>query len=149
MIGAHLIRHPIISVIAAAVLAMPVAASAASLTDTTPTSAVTATAPSPRAATASEDPNRLRYERLCARVPLLETRRENLVAWIEADASTTGSLLWLRDRIEEAREAGADRRAAVLEHRLARRERVLVKLRELESRLAEVAETCAAASGAE
>lgn len=84
-----------------------------------------------------------RLDQACARVPDLTTRVENVIDRINGDADTVGSLLWIGERIDAARDNGRDDLADFLENRQEiRRERVdLLELR-LDA-LAEAAQMCA------
>ncbi len=44
-----------------------------------------------------------RYRRACLRIPNLQLRTETLIARLNGDASTLGSLLWLQAQIDDAK----------------------------------------------
>jgi hypothetical protein len=98
-----------------ALLAAPAGATAGTATTDTPvvigSDTVTDTTDSPEIGP--------RVERACLRIPNLELRTERLIVRLDGDASVRGSLAWLADRAEAAREAGRDQRAEVLENRVA------------------------------
>lgn len=83
-----------------------------------------------------------RVDCLCARVPVVTDRAERALDRINGDASVRGSILWLHDRADRARDAGRDDLADLIEGRIdIRIERVDV----LEARLdwlSEAAEKC-------
>jgi len=74
------------------------------------------------AATGSESDVPPRIERACLRIPNLTTTTENVLARINGDADTIGSLRWLDDRIAGAERHGRDERAEFLTNRRAVRE---------------------------
>lgn len=63
-----------------------------------------------------------RIERACLRIPNLTTRTENVLARINGDADTRGSLLWLDERIADAEERGREGWVEFLTNRRAVRE---------------------------
>ncbi|HLF59929.1 MAG TPA: hypothetical protein VI980_01960 [Acidimicrobiia bacterium] len=88
---------------------------------------------------ATPDPERReqRLDMACARVPNLTTRVENVLARINGDAETRGSIAWLETKAEQARENGREQLAEFIENRIAvRTERIDV----LEIRLDNLAE---------
>jgi hypothetical protein len=60
-----------------------------------------------------------RRDLLCARVPNAIIRTQSLEKRLAADASTQGSLAWVRARVEKAETAHHDQVATVLKNRLA------------------------------
>ncbi len=83
-----------------------------------------------------------RVDRLCARVPLVTDRVEQALDRINGDASERGSILWLYDKADRAREAGRDDLADLIEGRIdIRIERVDVLEARLEW-LSEAAQLC-------
>jgi hypothetical protein len=90
-----------------------------------------------------------RQERLdlaCARVPNLTARVENVLARIQGDADTVGSIAWLENKAAEARENGREQLAGLIENRIAvRTERIDVLVIRLDN-LAEAAAACEARS---
>jgi hypothetical protein len=59
-----------------------------------------------------------RRQALCARVPKAVVRTQALEKRLAADASTKGSLAWLRTRIDEAKASNRDQVVTVLQNRL-------------------------------
>lgn len=57
----------------------------------------------------------------CARVDTARDRLTRLVGRIQADAGTTGSVAWLRDRAERAADEGRDDQSGILAGRADRR----------------------------
>ena len=47
------------------------------------------------------------YERACLRIPNLQMRTDNVIARLNGDASTRGSLLWLQAQIDDANGQGS------------------------------------------
>jgi hypothetical protein len=90
-----------------------------------------------------------RQERLdlaCARVPNLTARVESILARIQGDADTVGSIAWLENRAAEARANGRDGLAELIENRIAvKTERIDVLVIRLDN-LAEAAAACEARS---
>lgn len=90
-----------------------------------------------------------RQERLdlaCARVPNLTARVGSVLARIQGDADTVGSIAWLESRAAEARANGRDGLAELIENRIAvRTERIDVLVIRLDN-LAEAAAACEARS---
>jgi hypothetical protein len=90
-----------------------------------------------------------RQERLdlaCDRVPNLTARVENILARIQGDADTVGSIAWLENRAAEARANGRDGLAELIENRIAvKTERIDVLVIRLDN-LAEAAAACEARS---
>lgn len=84
-----------------------------------------------------------RLDQACDRVPDLTTRVENVIDRMNGDADTVGSLLWIDERIDAARDNGRDDLADFLETRKGiRSERLDVLELRLDS-LAEAAQICA------
>ena len=83
-----------------------------------------------------------RLDRACARVPDLTARVESVVARIQGDADTVGSIAWLENKADEARANGRDGLAELIENRIAvRTERIDVLVVRLDN-LAEAAAAC-------
>lgn len=83
-----------------------------------------------------------RLDRACARVPDLTARVESVLARIQGDADTVGSLAWLENKADEARANGRDGLAELIENRIAvRTERIDVLVVRLDN-LAEAAAAC-------
>lgn len=59
-----------------------------------------------------------RLDHLCARVPLVTYRAERALDRINGDADVRGSILWLHDKAEWARESGRDDLADLIEGRI-------------------------------
>jgi hypothetical protein len=59
-----------------------------------------------------------RVDRLCARVPLVTDRAERALHRINGDASVRGSILWLHDKADWAREAGRADLADLIDRRI-------------------------------
>ncbi len=83
-----------------------------------------------------------RYRRACLRIPNLQLRTDNLIARLNGDASTPGSLLWLQAQIDDAKAKGRTHLATVLENRLAVRTQSLEVLAKRQQRLTKLAELC-------
>lgn len=49
---------------------------------------------------------RERLEYLCSRIPLVEARVRAVIAWINGDADTRGSIAWLQEKAREAEARG-------------------------------------------
>jgi hypothetical protein len=119
------------------------------LTRTTALSALVAIAVTvaPTAASAAAPPAddpAVRLERACLRLPNLQTRTDNLIARLQADTDTRGSLAWLEAQIAQASERGRTDRAEALENRLAVRRATLDVMMDRAERIPELIETCAA-----
>ena len=99
----------------------------------------TAGAASPAAAPGELGP---RLERACLRVPNLETRTANLIARLEGDAATRGSLAWLQAQIDRAAARGRTDLVEVLENRLAVRTQTLEVLRLRQDALPRLRQFC-------
>ncbi len=127
-----------LAIAATAAVGVPALASAATLSPMT-------TEPTPPA----DVPAALeaRVERLCARVDNLQLRTDRLLARLEADADTRGSLAWLAAQAERAREQDRDDLAVVLENRLAVRTAALEVVELRVEALATIAEFCAGRVG--
>lgn len=95
------------------------------------------------AATRSADELRPRIERACLRIPNLQIRTDNLLARLQGDATTRGSLAWLQVQIDRARERGRDDLVLVLENRLAVRTATIPVLEQRAIGLDRLAERCA------
>jgi hypothetical protein len=83
-----------------------------------------------------------RAERVCARIPNLQLRTDNVVARLQGDASTRGSLAWLSVQLDQARAAGRTQLATVLENRLEVRTATLAVLIQRQAGLVELAARC-------
>ena len=83
-----------------------------------------------------------RYRRACLRIPNLQLRTDNLIARLNGDASTRGSLLWLQTQIDDAKAKGRTQLATVLDNRLAVRTQSLEVLAQRQERLTKLAELC-------
>ncbi len=83
-----------------------------------------------------------RVIRACKRIPNLTIRTENVLARIQADADTIGSLLWLDGRIARADEAGRDGLAEVLRNRRGVREANIAVFEQRLDTLENLAERC-------
>ena len=105
-----------------------------------PSAAFAASAPTDPGATTRELPARL--ERACLRIPNLQTRTANLIARLNGDASTRGSLLWLQAQIDDATAKGRTQLATVLTNRLKVRTQSLQVLTNRQERLTKLADLC-------
>lgn len=95
------------------------------------------------ATSADESPELpLRLERACLRIPNLEIRTERLANRLDGDDSTLGSLLWLEGKVQDARDAGREQLATVLENRLAVRTRTREILDQRLEELARLEQRC-------
>jgi hypothetical protein len=83
-----------------------------------------------------------RIDVLCARVPNLQTRTNNLIVRLESSVETRGSLAWLADLVNKARTNGREDLAVVLENRLAVRTATLEVLKLRVDALADAAVFC-------
>jgi hypothetical protein len=97
-------------------------------------------APAPDPATQAQ--RRARLEKACARVPVITERVDALIARLEGDAGTKGSLAWLQARIDSATAAGRAQLVTVLQNRLEVRTARLELLHERRDALAHVAQIC-------
>ncbi|MEX1124590.1 MAG: hypothetical protein WD895_02235 [Acidimicrobiia bacterium] len=96
------------------------------------------------AASTESDHRRQRLELACARVPNITIRVEKVLARINGDADTIGSIAWLETKADDARENGRDKLAEFIENRIAvRTERIDVLKNRLDN-LAEAAAACEA-----
>lgn len=57
-----------------------------------------------------------RADRLCERVPRVEERVDRLLERLQGDADVRGSIEWLTERAEQARDNGHDDMATFLDH---------------------------------
>ena len=98
----------------------------------------------PSAASAASNRGELpaRLQRACLRIPNLETRTDNVIARLNGDASTKGSLLWLQVQIDEATAKGRTQLATVLQNRLAVRTQTLQVMTQRQTRLTKLAHLC-------
>lgn len=83
-----------------------------------------------------------RVERACLRIPNLTMRAENVLARINGDADTIGSLLWLDKRIARAEDNGREELAEFLTNRRAVREASIEVLELRLVMLADLGELC-------
>ncbi|MGE0308026.1 MAG: hypothetical protein AB7N61_25720 [Acidimicrobiia bacterium] len=102
----------------------------------------------PAFAQGSTDPNRPRVAAICARVPNVETRTSNLIARLEGDASTQGSLAWLQTKVDQATTAGRTELAEALQNRLDFRTAKLEVLKKRIVELGKLSDWCDAHAGA-
>jgi hypothetical protein len=105
-----------------------------------PSAAFAASTPTDPAATTRELSARL--ERACLRIPNLQTRTDNLIARLNGDVSTRGSLLWLQAQIDDATAKGRTQLATVLTNRLKVRTESLKVLAVRQERLTKLTELC-------
>jgi hypothetical protein len=92
------------------------------------------------AAATGELPARL--ERACLRIPNLQLRTTNVIARLNGDAATKGSLAWLQAQLDDATAKGRTQLATVLENRLAVRTQTLEVLTQRQQRLTKLADLC-------
>ena len=85
-----------------------------------------------------------RVTHFCARVPDLLTRADKAQARLTGDASTKGSLAWLKAREAQATAKKHPRVARRLDQRIERRTQRLAKLPQLKQKLAAATTECAA-----
>jgi hypothetical protein len=104
-----------------------------------PSAAHAASAPTDPPATRELPP---RYQRACLRIPNLQLRTDKVVARLNGDASTRGSLLWLQAQIDDATAKGRTQLATVLENRLNVRTQTLQVVTNRQERLTKLAELC-------
>ncbi len=98
------------------------------------------------ATTTQSEQRQERLDLACARVPNLTARVEAVLARIQGDADTVGSIAWLESKAAEARENGREQLAGLIENRIAvRTERIDVLVIRLDN-LAEAAAACEARS---
>jgi hypothetical protein len=83
-----------------------------------------------------------RLERACLRIPNLQTRTDNLIARLNADAGTRGSLAWLQAQIDDATSKGRTQLVTVLTNRLEVRTQSLEVLANRQERLTKLADLC-------
>lgn len=86
-----------------------------------------------------------RLEQICIRAPLVADRLERLQPRLNGDAGTKGSLKWLAARVQEAKDAGLNHRANVLQRRLDRRTELTKRLPERLENLKQLEQECTAA----
>lgn len=99
--------------------------------------------PAGTAAAQEPSPHGRRLDVVCARVPNLTTRTQNLLDRLPGDADQRGSIAWVRERADRAREAGREELATALDNRanlLAAKLDILPQRLEL---LASLADRCA------
>ncbi|MDP9494501.1 MAG: hypothetical protein M3P87_04600 [Actinomycetota bacterium] len=93
------------------------------------------------AASPGSEQRKERLDLACARVPNLTNRVERVLARLNGDTDTIGSIAWLETKADAAREHGRDQLAEFIENRIAvHTERIDV----LEIRLENLAEAAAA-----
>lgn len=84
-----------------------------------------------------------RIELVCARVPNLQTRTDNVLARIHGDATVRGSLAWLQAQIDDAEAKGRTQLVTFLQNRLEVRTAKAEVLEQRKVRLVTLAERCA------
>jgi hypothetical protein len=95
--------------------------------------------PSPTAKTAPG----VRAKRLCKREPRVATRVDKLIARFSGDATTRGSVLWVKARADKVRPRDAQL-AAIIDGRAQIRQSRITTLKLRKSELAKVASWCSA-----
>lgn len=120
------------SVLAAAATLVPGAAAGAATTDVRSAPVV-----------AQDDGARPRVVRACNRIPNLEIRTDLMLTRLNGDETVRGSLIWLQDRVDRARDAGREDLAVVLANRLEVRTATIDVLELRQTNLAEARELCA------
>ena len=98
--------------------------------------------PSSTEAPANAGQRQARLEKACQRVPAITERVDRMIARLEGDASTRGSLAWLQTRVDAANDAGRDQLVTVLRNRLDVRTARLALLHERRGSLADIAQIC-------
>jgi hypothetical protein len=98
------------------------------------------------AATAESEQLHERLDLACARVPNLTARVENVLARIQGDADTVGSIAWLETKAADARRNGREQLAGLIENRIAVRTERIDALEVRLDNLAEAAVACEARS---
>ena len=96
------------------------------------------------ATTTETEQRQERLDRACARVPNLTARVESVLARIQGDADTIGSIAWLESRAAEARQNGREQLAGLIENRIAVRTEQIDVLEVRLDNLAEAAAACEA-----
>jgi hypothetical protein len=84
-----------------------------------------------------------RIELVCARVPNLQERTDNVLARIHGDATVRGSLAWLQAQIDDAEAKGRTQLVTFLQNRLEVRTARAEILEQRKVRLVALAERCA------
>lgn len=84
-----------------------------------------------------------RVDVLCARVPNLATRTQNLLDRLPGDADQRGSIAWVREQADRARKAGHEELATALDNRANLLAEKLETLPERQQLLTRVADRCA------
>lgn len=105
-----------------------------------PAGAAAASAPLPEPSPPLESPAEQRIDVLCARVPNLVTRTQNLLDRLPGDADERGSIAWVRQRADRARDEGFADLATALDNRadlLAEKLDILPQRQELLTRATE------------
>lgn len=85
-----------------------------------------------------------RLEKVCAKVPTLQTKVDAGITRLQGDTTVKGSIASLQAKLDKANAAGRTQAAAVLENRLQVRTQTLALLQTKQQRLTQIAETCAA-----
>lgn len=83
-----------------------------------------------------------RIERLCDRIPNLQVRTDNVIARLQGDAVTIGSLAWLQTKIDQAEAAGRTELVTLLTNRLAVRTDTVAVLQQRAQGLVELEAWC-------
>ncbi len=125
------------------VAAAIVGAVAATTFAVVPTVSAASSTSAPSAVEPSAEAEAARVARACERVPNLTTRTENVLARIQGDEETRGSLLWLDRRIENALAEEREQLAEALQNRRDVREATIPLLEQRLVTLAEIADICA------
>lgn len=86
---------------------------------------------------------RARLEKVCAKVPSIQTKVDTAITRLQGDASVKGSLAALQAQIDKATAAGRTQAVAALQNRLATRTQTLAVLQDKQQRLVLIAQTCA------
>ena len=84
-----------------------------------------------------------RLEKVCAKVPTLESKVDAAITRLQGDASTKGSIAWLQAKLDAATTAGRTQAVTVLENRIQVRTDTLALLQAKQQKLAKVAQVCA------
>ena len=84
-----------------------------------------------------------RLEKVCAKVPSIQTKVDTAITRLQGDASVKGSLAALQAQIDKATAAGRTQAVAALQNRLATRTQTLAVLQDKQQRLVLIAQTCA------
>jgi hypothetical protein len=107
--------------------------------------AFTVTLATPALADPSTDPSGgERAAKVCARLPQLEARADKVLARLQADADTPGSVAFTKKRAERARANGNTDLATALDSRAKAREDLIPVLQKKQAGLPKAKEWCAA-----